>query len=183
MEIGAITSRTRSEVQSSDGFARTRQFFQELGSALESGNLSVAKEALAQLQKNAPARAGNENNPITAKIQALSKALEAGDLKAAQSAYADIKSQKSQRPTAGRRADHAGGPAPGGTPPSGAGKSSGTGGPSNSTKVYDPKDTNKDGKVSWKEAMDYKLKHPEATTQDATSTNAEGDGTTIDALA
>ena len=78
MEISSTTSRPFSAVQGSDGFAKAKQSFQNLGKALESGSLSDAKEALAQLQKNAPAQAKNDNNPMSAKMEALSKALDAG---------------------------------------------------------------------------------------------------------
>ena len=178
MELSAISSRSYSAIQGNDGFAKAKQSFQNLGKALESGNLSDAKEALAQLQANAPAQAKNDKNPMSAKMEALSKAVESGDLKAAQEAYSDIKKTMSQRPTGGGgRAGGAGGPSPGGgAPPSGAGKTSETSESSDSSKVYDPEDTNKDGTVSWKEEQDYKLKHPEKA--DGTSTTYK-----LDALA
>jgi hypothetical protein len=178
MEISAVSNRPYAAMQGSDGFAKAKQSFQNLGKALDAGNLTDAKKALAQLQANAPAQAKNDNNPMSAKIEALNKAVDSGDLKAAQGAYSDIKETMSQRPTGGGgRAGGTGGPPPGGgAPPSGAGKSAETSGSSNSSKVYDPEDTNKDGTVSWKEKQDYKLKHPEKA--DETSTTSK-----LDALA
>jgi hypothetical protein len=61
-----------------------------------------------------------------------------------------------------------GGPQPGGaggTPPAGGGapKAGASGGSSSSSsaKVYDAKDANKDGTVSFQEEIEYDLKHPE----------------------
>jgi hypothetical protein len=56
----------------------------------------------------------------------------------------------------------------GGAPPSGsAQKSTASSGSSSSSdnKVYDKKDTNKDGTVSYQEEFDYNLKHPEVANE------------------
>ncbi len=186
MQISSITSRTSPAVQESDGFAKVKQAFQDLGKALESGNLSDAKEALAQLQKSAPAQASKGDAPLNAKMEALSKAVGSGDLKAAQDAYTDIKKTVSERPAAS--GGSAGGPPPGGAPPGGAGKSSSAGGSSSSNKVYDKMDANKDGTVSWQEEQDYYQKHPEAvkatsTTANSTTVKINSDKGLIDATA
>ena len=175
MEIGSVSSRSFAAMQGTGSFAKAQQSFQSLGKALDAGNLTDAKNALAQLQANAPAQAKNDKNPMSAKIAALNKAVESGDLEAAKKAYSDIKETMSQRPSGGGgRAGGAGGPQPGGgAPPSGPGKSSETSGSSDSSKVYDPEDTNKDGIVSWKEKQDYKLQHPEKA--DGTSTTLKLD--------
>jgi hypothetical protein len=184
MEISAVSSRSYSAIQGNDGFAKAKQSFQNLGKALESGNLSDAKEALAQLQANAPAQAKNDKNPMSAKMEALSKAVESGDLKAAQEAYSEIKKTMSQRPPGGGgRAGGTGGPPPGGAPPSGAGKSSDTSETSDSSKVYDPKDANKDGTVSWKEEQEYNLKHPEKADRDSSTFKLDNGRGVLDALA
>ena len=170
MEISAVGSRPYAAMQGSDGFAKAKQSFQDLGKALDAGNLDDAQKALAQLQASAPAQAKNANNPMSAKTEALNKAVKSGDLEAARAAYADIKQTMSQRPTGGgSRSGSAGGPPPGGgAPPRGPGKSSKTSEGSDSAKIYDPEDANKDGTVSWKEEQDYKLNHPEKA--DGTST-------------
>jgi hypothetical protein len=185
MEINAASSRSYAAIQGNDGFAKAKQSFKNIGKALESGNLSDAKEALAQLQANAPAQAKNNKNPMSAKMEALNKAVESGDLAAAQGAYADIKKTMAQRPTGGGgRPGGAGGPPPGGgAPPSGAGKSSGTSETSDSNKVYDPKDTDKDGTVSWKEEQDYALNHPEQSDRTSTTFKLDIDRGVLDALA
>ena len=173
MDISSVTSTLYQSVSGSDPMAKMKQLFQSLGSALNSGNLSDAKNALAQLQKNAPANSSDGNNPISAKVEKLSKAIDSGNLKAAKAAYAvvarlssaypkeaakdayaDIKKTMSQgQPTQGR----AGGP--GGASPGGAKQSSGANGTS-SKKEYDKKDLNKDGAVSAEEEIVYDLKNP-----------------------
>jgi len=179
MQISSATGGALSALQGNDRFAKIKQSFNNLGSALESGNLSDAKTALAELQKNAPKQASNASNPMSQKMEALSKAIDSGDVKAAQDAYADIKQTMSQRP-AGRPS----GPPPGGAPPSGgAGKTSSTEDSSSSNKVYDKMDANKNGTVSWKEEQDYLQKHPESSDTNSTTTKIDSDRGLIDALA
>jgi hypothetical protein len=154
MQINSLTSSPFPATGSGNPFAKIKQSFEKLGSALDSGDLSEAKKALAQLQQNAPAQAGAANNPLSKKIETLSKAVDSGDLKGAQDAYADIKKTMSRRPPAG--ADRAGGPAAGAAPSGGAADNSAkilssVSDTSSSNKAYDKKDANKDGKVSWKE--------------------------------
>ena len=183
MNISSVTSQAYQPTQENSRFAKMKQSFQSLGNALESGNLTDAKEALAQLQKNAPAQKANDNNPMSAKMEALSKAVDSGDLKAAQDAYADIKKTMSQRPSGRAQEGGHGGPPPGGAPPSGAGKSSDASSSSSSNKVYDVKDTNKDGQVSWEEEQAYNLKNPDETTQTSTANQVNSDQGTLNALA
>lgn len=163
-------------MQPNQGMARFKQAFESLGTALESGNLSDAKEALAQLQKNAPNRADQSDNPMAKKMEALSKAIDSGDVKAAQEAYADIKKAMASRPRGGEH--H--GPPPGGAPPGGANKSNSS---SNSSKVYDKKDINKDGTVSWKEEQEYTAAHPDVTSETSSSTPSLSEKGQLDALA
>ena len=183
MQISSVTGGALSALQGNDRFAKIKQSFDDLGSALESGNLSDAKTALADLQKNAPKQTSNSSDPMSQKMDALSKAIDSGDVKAAQSAYADIKQTMSQRP-AGRPS----GPPPGGAPPSGgAGKASS----SSSNKTYDKMDTNKDGKVSAQEELDYLQKQAKTEKANSTAKTEKADSTAkidtdrglIDALA
>jgi hypothetical protein len=182
MQISPVTSGATSVMPANDRFAKIKQSFDDLGSALESGNLSDAKTALTELQKNAPKQAVKESNPMSEKMEALSKAIESGDLKAAQTAYADIKETMSQRPQ--------GTPPSGGTPPSRAGKSVGASGAgesasaeSASSKYYDKMDADKDGAVTWKEEQDYLQKHPEDVSNQSTTGKIDSDRGLIDALA
>ena len=182
MQINSVTSGSLSAVQGNNPFAKIKQSFDDLGSALESGNLSDAKTALAELQKNAPKQAANASNPMSQKMEALSKAVDSGDVKAAQDAYADIKKTMSQRPAGG--AGRPSGSPPGGAPPSGGAKeSSSTESTSSSNKTYDKMDADKDGTVSWKEKQDYLQSHPEAASEKSTTAKVDSGRGQIDALA
>jgi hypothetical protein len=169
MEISSVSNPSYQPMNSGDPMAKMKQLFQNLGSALDSGNLSDAKNTLAQLQKNAPANSSDGNNPISAKVEKLSKAIDSGDLKAAKNAYADIKKTMSQSPTNQARAG-----GPGGSSPSGSKQSSGASSSSSSKKDYDKKDLNKDGTISTEEELIYDLKHPQETKKDTASKNDQG---------
>ena len=165
----------------SNPFAKVQQDFQDLGTALESGGLTDARKAFAQLQTDAPSQGGNDSSPLSSKIDSLGKALDSGDMKAAQEAYAKIKEAIAQGPpAAGRRGG------PGGKRPGGGQGASGSEGSSQSGKTYDKRDANKDGVVSAQEEYEYDLEHPGqvATGQQALpnsdSTTYDGTGGTID---
>ena len=175
MQISSVTSGASSALQGSDRFAKIKQTFNNLGSALESGNLSDAKAALDELQKNAPKQASDASNPMSQKMDALSKAIDSGDLKAAQDAFADIKKTMTQRPA---------GPPSGGAPPSGGSrKTASAEGSSSSSKVYDKMDVNKDGTVSWKEKQDYVQQHPDYSGNAGSTAKIDSDRGQLDALA
>jgi hypothetical protein len=149
MSISSISSSVNSfQTNQANVFAQVKKDFDNLGSALESGNLSDAKKAFAQLQKDAPSQSGKDNNPMSSAIESLGKALDSGDIQGAQEIYKKIQGMMSQGPPAGGSGDT---------------KSSGSNinviSQSNST-VYDKRDTNKDGTVSAQEAIEYALKHP-----------------------
>jgi hypothetical protein len=180
MQVNSIGTASFRPAGGVSPFAKLKQSFEKVGSALDSGNLTDAKQALTQLQKDAPPQAGKGDNPLSAKMETLSKALDAGDLKAAQAAYADIKKTISQGPPAGGR------PAgmPGGGPPAGgAGKTSGAGSSSSSNKTYDKKDTNKDGTVSTMEEIAYDLKNPGDVAKTSTTAKININGGSIDTIA
>ena len=185
MQISSTKSATYQPVGDRQSVAKMKKSFQELGSALASGKLADAKTAFADLQKDAPAPpAGQANNPVRAKVEVLSKALEAGDLKGAQQAYADIKKTMSQRPPAGGRpAGGTGGRPQGGAPPSGASKASGASASSSTSKVYDQKDANQDGTVSWEEELTYSLKHPDGAGQASATAEIDAHKGAIDLTA
>ena len=163
MQVGSVSSAALQRAGAADTLAKAKQSFDKLGSALESGNLSDAKDALANLQKNAP-KGPKGANPIRDKIDALNQAVDSGDLKAAQTAYADVKSAMSQRRGAGGR--------PPGGPPPGGGKASASSGSSSSGKVYEKADADKDGTVSAMEQLAYDAAHPDETKKADTSAAA-----------
>ena len=178
MHVGAASSAAIQRAGAADTMAKVKQSFDKLGSALESGNLSDAKDALANLQKNAP-KGPNGPNPVGEKIDALKQAVDSGDLKAAQTAYADVKSAMSQRRGAGGPPPGGpppGGPPPGGRPPGGpppaGGKASASAGDSSSGKVYEKADADKDGTVSAMEQLAYDATHPDETKKADTSAAA-----------
>ena len=168
---GIGSSGNLQQVSGSNRFAKVKQDFEALGSALDSGNLTDAKKAFAQLQKDAPSQGGGKN-PLSDTIDSLGKALDSGDLKGAQDAYGKIKEAMSQKPPTGGQAGGAGGAR-------GASGASGAGGGSSSNKTYDVKDTNKDGTVSAMEEFVYDLAHSQQakkgqSTQATSNSTANG---------
>lgn len=101
MQISSANSQSFDPTQASASIRNTKKLFQNLGNALNSGNLSDAKAALSQIQQNAPAGASNSNNPMSQQIESLSKAIDSGDLKSAQSAYSSIQKTMAQGPKGG----------------------------------------------------------------------------------
>jgi hypothetical protein len=71
----------------------------------------------------------------------------------------------------------------GGSPSGGAKKSSSASGSSSSGKVYDPRDTNQDGKVSLEEELAYDLKHPQEATQNSATATNDSNGSQLDVTA
>jgi|WetSurMetagenome_2_1015567.scaffolds.fasta_scaffold60023_1 hypothetical protein len=170
MQISSVSNLSYQPAGASESFGKMKELFNKLGSALESGDLSAAQDAMTELQKNAPSQAGNDSNPMKAKMDKLSQALESGDITAAQDAYADIKNTLAQGPPAG------GGPA-GGPPPGKTNQSASAGSNSTSNTVYEKADLNKDGTVSATEELLYGLEHPgDATTSSASGNNGSSQG-------
>jgi hypothetical protein len=182
MQINVLQSGSGSRLPLSGGnpVAKVQQDFQNLGSALESGNLADARKAFAQLQTDAPSQGASDSNPLSSKIDSLGKALDSGDMKAAQEAYSKIKEAISQRPPAG---GHRGGPSS--EPPGDGQEPSGSRGSSQSNTTYDKKDANKDGTVSAQEEYEYDLTHPaeakkgQQTLRGSDNTTHDGAGGTI----
>jgi hypothetical protein len=85
---------------SNNPMAQMKQNFDDLGSALKSGNISDAKAAIAKLQQDAPSQGSQPSE-----IESLSKALDSGDLKGAQAAYSSIQDKISQGPQGMMAAD------------------------------------------------------------------------------
>ena len=167
MEITSVCNLSYQPPGGAESFNKTKQSFDKLGSALESGDLSAAQDAMSELQKNAPPQRSDDNNPIKAKMEKLSQALQSGDLTAAKEDYAEVQKAMAQRPSAG------GGP--GGAPPSGTSQSSGA--DSSSSKTYDKMDLNKDGTVTAMEEILYGIEHPDDTTaSSSTDGNSSSQG-------
>lgn len=173
MQVNSVNRTSYQPTGGADDANKMKQLFQKLGTALESGNQADAKTALAQIQKNAPAQAGQGSNPIGDKVAAISKAVESGDMKAAKSSFTELKAVIAQGPPQGGARPAEGGQRAGGHGSGhgggGAKKAESSSGSSSSNTTYDKKDINKDGTVSASEELQYALQHPEET-QKATAT-------------
>jgi hypothetical protein len=146
--------------------AQMKSQFEQLGKALDSGDLTAAKKAFSAIQQNAPqGMSQGDQGPMAqmkSQFDQLGQALDSGDLAAAKKAYSGI--QQSAPKGGPKGAPSAAGAAPpsaGGTGSASEGKSS-----SSSTST-DPKDLNGDGTISEAERLIYSMKHPDLTKKDA----------------
>jgi iron uptake system EfeUOB component EfeO/EfeM len=98
MQINSVSSHSFQPSGMAEMFNKTKQSFDSIGSALESGDLSSAKTALTEFQKYAPPNSGNQGNPMDKQMNSLASAIESGDLSSAKSAYSDIKTAMSNHP-------------------------------------------------------------------------------------
>lgn len=108
MQISSVSNNSYDPTQVGASAGNMKKLFQNLGKALNSGNLSDAKAALSQLQQNGPRGASDTSNPMSQQIDALTKAINSGDLKSAQDAYSNIQKTMAQGPIGG--ASNADGP-------------------------------------------------------------------------
>lgn len=83
MSIGPMSG---NPIDASDRKNR-RQDFEALAKALKAGDLDAAKQAMAKIQKNAPAGAPKDGGPLAD----VFKALQDGDLASAQKAFAALR--------------------------------------------------------------------------------------------
>ena len=88
-----------------------KSLFDQLGTALQSGDLSAAKKAFSALQQNAPQEASaQKTNPMQNGFSALAQVLQSGDLSTAQQAISQIQQagghhHQGQAETTGTRMD------------------------------------------------------------------------------
>ncbi len=102
MQLGAVGGSSLAALQQGTGPpVAVKQAFQDLETAVGSGNLDDAKKALAQLDESGPPKNDLRANPMSDKMDALKKAVDSGDVKAAQSAWADLKQGIAQGPPEG----------------------------------------------------------------------------------
>ena len=152
--------------------AQMKSQFEQLGKALDSGDLTAAKKAFSAIQQNAPQGASQGDQGPMAKMKSqfdqLGQALDSGDLAAAKKAYSAI--QQSAPKGGPKGAPSAAGAAPpsaGGTGSASEGKSS-----SSSTST-DPKDLNGDGTISEAERLIYAIAHPDLSKKDSDGAKAQ----------
>ncbi len=142
--------------------AQMKSQFDQLGKALDSGDLTAAKKAFSAIQKNAPqGTSQGDQGPMAqmkSNIDQLGQALDSGDLAAAKKAYSAI--QQSVPKGGPKGAPPAGGGAP---PATGETKSASGSKSSSSSTSTDPRDLNGDGVVSAAESLIYSIRHPDLT--------------------
>jgi soluble cytochrome b562 len=107
MATAAITTSIFQEIQSFNQNRRTD--LQQLGTALQSGNLDAAKQAfndLASIGQNGPYRTAEpfSNSTRAQAFEAIGKALQSGDLAGAQAAFATLQSTFAKNQSAGSQA-------------------------------------------------------------------------------
>ncbi|MFZ0284234.1 MAG: hypothetical protein WAL32_03305 [Terriglobales bacterium] len=86
-----------------------QQEFQQLGQALQSGNLSAAQADFATLQQNSPSSsttASSSSNPIAQAFSQLGKDLQSGNLSAAQQDFSNIQQNTQSTQTQSTQAHH-----------------------------------------------------------------------------
>lgn len=97
---GIFANNAINQTGNSQKFRQVKDDFQQLGQALQSGDLNMAKQAFAALQQfmpnlssASPSQKGQQGsqNPLLADLSAVGKALQSGDLAAAKSAFAKLR--------------------------------------------------------------------------------------------
>jgi len=150
--------------------AQMKSQFDQLGKALDSGDLAAAKQAYSAIQQNAPLGAGDQGPmaQMKSKMDQLGQALDSGDLAAAKTAYSAI---QQSAPKGGPKGAP---PVGGGAPPSAGGTKSASGGNSTSSSTSaGPMDLNGDGTVSAAERLVYSITHPDLTKKDSDSAKVQ----------
>ncbi len=107
MSISALSSNLISDLsQQQNPFKEIKQDFQQLASALQSGDLTDAQSAYSNIQQVLQANSGSSTSGGSSTLQndftALGQALQSGDLSTAQSAFAQLQSDvQASRQTGG----------------------------------------------------------------------------------
>jgi hypothetical protein len=101
MSVSAISSslQTYQNTVLKNNLQQFQQEFQQLGSDLQSGNVSGAESDLSALQQSVPGFSGSSsgNNPISQAFNQLSQQLQSGNLTGAQQDYANLKQNFDER--------------------------------------------------------------------------------------
>lgn len=114
---GISSNLSQYQVNGQNSFQQWQQDFNDLGSALQSGNLSQAQTAYSALVQNTPSNSQAHNSQqsgtsgIGADFNALGQALQSGNVTDAQTAYAKL--QQDLQAAHGRHHHHHGGQASG----------------------------------------------------------------------
>lgn len=92
--ISSFSSASQYQAEGVNTYQQRRQSFDALAQALQSNNLSAARQAFASFTQNFPGGAAQPNSPLAQ----IGQALQSNDLTAAQNAFAALK--------AGRHGNH-----------------------------------------------------------------------------
>ena len=149
-------------ISGSSGFnpaAMAKEFFKK---ADANGDGSIDKSELTTVLANGPNKGSQKADDVN-KIFASVDTDGNGKIDETENAnqLRKIGEEMKQRSAQGSGAQ--GAPPPGGGGGGGGGAAASSGSSSSDTKVYDPRDTNKDGTVSSQEEAVYSAKHPDAT--------------------
>jgi hypothetical protein len=91
---GIASTNSSNQIGNTNPYAQVKQDFQNLGKALQSGNLSDAQQAFATLQQDIPGSSQSQgsqgSNSSNQEMQDLGSALQSGDLSGAQKAFAQM---------------------------------------------------------------------------------------------
>lgn len=98
MSISGVSSNNnQTQTNMASIISQRKQDFQNLASALQTGDLSGAQKAFAQLQQDGPkavqtqnSQKSNQSNGQNNPFQALASALQSGDLSGAQQAFSQV---------------------------------------------------------------------------------------------
>ncbi len=108
MSINSISGASRIyQSQQTNNSSSIRKDFQDLGSALNSGNITDAQSAFATILQTIQGNGGNSgssNSQLSADFQSLQSALNSGDITSAQKVYATI--QKDMKGVHGHHHHH-----------------------------------------------------------------------------
>jgi soluble cytochrome b562 len=179
MSISAVSGSTSTYQPDQSKMEQMKKSFDELGSALKSGNLEDAKKAFADLKKNAPSQGAGGNDPMSKDLDAVQKALDSGDVKGAQEAFSKIQEKMSQGPPAGGKPQ---GNQKDTVSLSSAAKDAAQNGSSSSSSTsYDKMDANEDGTVTAQERLEYQMSHAKES-DSSTSNSTTSDSTAAQSL-
>ena len=150
--------------------AQMKSQFDQLGKALDSGDLTAAKQAYSAIQQNAPQGQGDQGPmaEMKSKMDQLGQALDSGDLAAAKTAYSAIQQSAPNGGSKGATAEGGGATSSTGATASASGSKS-----SSSSTSTDPMDLNGDGTVSAAEKLIYAITHPDLTKKDSEGAKAQ----------
>src|SRR5579871_1411377 len=77
-------------ISGTDVSSQKKSDFQQLVTAVQSGNLQQAQQAFTAISQNAPANSSSQTSQASSDFQAIGKALQSGDVSGAQKALSNL---------------------------------------------------------------------------------------------